>query len=43
MLAGFDIAPDSRDAFNTHVAELGYKVEEVTNDPAYQFFLSQPN
>ena len=43
VLAGFDIAPDSRDAFNTHVAELGYKVEEVTNDPAYQFFLSQPN
>ena len=42
VLAGFDIAPESRDDFNQHVAELGYKVEEVTDNPAYRFFLSQP-
>ena len=42
VLAGFDIAPDSREDFNQHVAELGYKVEEVTDNPAYRFFLSQP-
>ena len=42
VLVGFDIAPDSREAFNQHVVELGYKVEEVTDNPAYRFFLSQP-
>jgi threonine dehydratase len=42
VLAGFDIAPESRADFNQHVAELGYKVEEVTDNPAYRFFLSQP-
>ena len=42
VLAGFDIAPESRNDFNQHVAELGYKVEEVTDNPAYRFFLSQP-
>ena len=41
VLAGFDIAPESRGAFNEHVAELGYTVNEVTEDPAYRFFLSQ--
>jgi len=41
VLAGFDITPESRKAFNDHVAELGYKVNEVTEDPAYRFFLSQ--
>ena len=42
VLAGFDIAPESRYDFNQHVSELGYKVEEVTDNPAYRFFLSQP-
>ena len=41
VMAGFDIAPESRHAFNEHVAELGYKATEVTEDPAYRFFLSQ--
>ncbi|WP_218419076.1 threonine ammonia-lyase, biosynthetic [Alteromonas lipotrueae] len=41
VLVGFDIAPESREAFNEHVIELGYKVDEVTQDPAYKFFLSQ--
>ena len=43
VLVGFDIAPESREAFNEHVIELGYKVDEVTEDPAYKFFLSQPS
>lgn len=42
VMVGFDITPDSREAFNAHVARLGYKVEDVSDNPAYQFFLSQP-
>lgn len=40
VLAGFDIEPAQRDAFNQYVAELGYDAQEVTHNPAYQFFLS---
>ncbi len=40
VLAGFDIDPSQRDAFNAYVTELGYDAEEVTDNPAYQFFLS---
>jgi threonine dehydratase len=42
VLVGFDILPESREAFNQHVEELGYKFDEVTDNPAYRFFLSQP-
>ena len=40
VLAGFDIEPASRDAFNQHVEDLGYSCKDVTSDPAYQFFLA---
>lgn len=40
VLAGFDIPPDSRDDFNRHLAELGYQYQDVSDNPAYQFFLS---
>lgn len=40
VLAGFDIPPDSRDAFEQHLFALNYSATEVTQDPAYRFFLS---
>lgn len=42
VLAGFDIPPQSRDDFNQHLAELGYQYQDVSDNPAYQFFLSHP-
>lgn len=40
VLAGFDIPPASRDAFNQHLDALNYTCKDVTDDPAYQFFLA---
>jgi len=40
VLAGFDIPPNSRDAFDQHLSALNYTSTEVTQDPAYRFFLS---
>ncbi|MEO9945952.1 threonine ammonia-lyase, biosynthetic [Paraglaciecola sp.] len=40
VLAGFDIAEVDRLSFDQHLAELGYVYQEQTNNPAYQFFLS---
>ncbi|MEP0355100.1 threonine ammonia-lyase, biosynthetic [Paraglaciecola sp.] len=40
VLAGFDIADADRLSFDQHLAELGYVYQEQTNNPAYQFFLS---
>lgn len=43
VLAGFDIPPQSRAEFDDHVAALGYQFDDVTDNPAYRFFLSQTN
>lgn len=40
VLAGFDIDPESRDDFNQHLTKLGYEHQDVSDDPAYRFFLS---
>ena len=40
VLAGFDIPPQSRSEFDEHVAALGYSFNDVSNNPAYRFFLS---
>ncbi|WP_018982251.1 threonine ammonia-lyase, biosynthetic [Salinimonas chungwhensis] len=40
VLAGFDIPPQSREAFDAHLQALNYSFNDVTEDPAYQFFLS---
>lgn len=40
VLAGFDIADVDRASFDKHLADLGYVYQEETNNPAYQFFLS---
>ena len=40
VLAGFDIPPQSRAAFDEHLQDLNYTFSDVTDDPAYQFFLS---
>ncbi|MBU2978383.1 threonine ammonia-lyase, biosynthetic [Alteromonas sp. C1M14] len=40
VLAGFQIPPDSREEFDVHLTQLNYEYKEVTQDPAYQFFLS---
>ena len=42
VLAGFDIPPESREAFDEHVAALNYEYQDVTANPAYRFFLSEP-
>ena len=39
VLAGFEIPPESRNDFDKHLSELNYVSKEVTDDPAYQFFL----
>ena len=40
VLAGFEIPPESRAEFEEHVQQLNYEHKEVTQDPAYRFFLS---
>lgn len=40
VLAGFDIQPSQESEFSDYLAKLGYKYAEVTDDPAYRFFLS---
>lgn len=40
VLAGFDIAESDSQQFHQHLAELGYLYQEQTDNPAYQFFLS---
>ncbi|MBU3020298.1 threonine ammonia-lyase, biosynthetic [Aestuariibacter sp. A3R04] len=40
VLAGFDIPPESREAFDTHLKQLNYQHQDVTQNPAYRFFLS---
>ncbi|MDN4503093.1 threonine ammonia-lyase, biosynthetic [Alteromonadaceae bacterium BrNp21-10] len=40
VLAGFDIDDASKQAFNQHLQQLGYRFEEQTDNPAYQYFLS---
>ena len=40
VLAGFDIPPASRAVFDEHLAALDYTYNDVTSDPAYQFFLA---
>ncbi|MFC3203962.1 threonine ammonia-lyase, biosynthetic [Alteromonas oceani] len=42
VLAGFDIPPESREAFDEHVTALNYTCQDVTDNPAYRFFLSEP-
>ncbi len=39
VLAGFQVPPAERDAFLEALAEIGYKFEDVTSDPAYKYFL----
>ncbi|MBT0586205.1 threonine ammonia-lyase, biosynthetic [Alteromonas oceanisediminis] len=40
VLCGFDIPNESRADFDTHLAALGYRYEEQTDNPAYRFFLA---
>ncbi|MCW8093346.1 threonine ammonia-lyase, biosynthetic [Alteromonas sp. ASW11-130] len=42
VLAGFDIPPGSREEFDEHLKQLDYQYQDVSNDPAYRFFLSTP-
>ncbi|NMH60722.1 threonine ammonia-lyase, biosynthetic [Alteromonas ponticola] len=42
VLAGFDIPPESRSEFEEHLKQLDYQYQDVSNDPAYRFFLSAP-
>jgi len=39
VLAGFQVPPAEREAFLEALAEIGYKFEDVTSDPAYKYFL----
>lgn len=39
ILAGFHISDDTLPAFNQHLQELGYTYQDVTNSPAYRYFL----
>lgn len=40
VLAGFEIEPEQRQAFQAYLDKLSFQVQEHNNDPAYQFFLS---
>ncbi|MCC2616999.1 threonine ammonia-lyase, biosynthetic [Aestuariibacter halophilus] len=40
VLAGFSIPEGAREAFDQHLEALGYLAQEQTDNPAYQFFLS---
>ncbi|GAC16290.1 threonine ammonia-lyase, biosynthetic [Aliiglaciecola lipolytica] len=40
VLAGFDLPAEAREDFDRHLEKLGYIYTEQTNNPAYQFFLS---
>lgn len=40
VLAGFDLPENGRDDFDQHLEKLGYVYAEQTDNPAYQFFLS---
>ena len=40
VMVGFELAEQQRDAFDQHLQTLGYRCDEVTNNPAYQLFLS---
>lgn len=40
VLAGFELPPASRPAFDAHLQDLGYSYSEVTEDPAYRHFLA---
>ncbi|TCJ95897.1 L-threonine ammonia-lyase [Volucribacter psittacicida] len=39
ILAGFHIDDASLNAFNQHLEDLGYTYQDVTNSPAYRYFL----
>ncbi len=40
VLCAFDLPDADITAFEQHLAELGYRWDDVTQDPAYQFFLA---
>jgi threonine dehydratase len=39
VLAGFQVPKDERDEFRKALDEIGYAYEDVTDDPAYKYFL----
>jgi threonine dehydratase len=39
VLAGFQVPKNEREAFNVVLDKIGYQYTEVTNDPAYKYFL----
>lgn len=41
VLAGFQVPPGERGAFETALREIGYQFTEVTRDPAYKYFLGR--
>lgn len=40
VLAGFEVPPQSRSEFESHLNALNYEYQDVSSNPAYQFFLS---
>ncbi|MDX1268452.1 MAG: threonine ammonia-lyase, biosynthetic, partial [Oceanisphaera sp.] len=40
VLCAFELPDQDLASFERHLAELGYRWDEVTQDPAYQFFLA---
>lgn len=41
VLAGFQVPEAERDEFAKALAEIGYQFTDVTNDPAYRYFLGR--
>ena len=41
VLAGFQVPPDERETFTAALKEIGYQFCEVTDDPAYKYFLGR--
>lgn len=41
VLAGFQVPPDEKTAFVAALNEIGYLFTEVTDDPAYKYFLGR--
>lgn len=39
VLAGFQLNDEDLDAFNQHLEKLGYVYQDVTESPAYRYFL----
>jgi threonine dehydratase len=43
VLAGFQVRDAELPTFERHLQQLGYLVKQESNNPAYQFFLSDVN